>query len=86
MCSFRFGRRVTYSPQQYADEVGSLLTTMDADPLILNKNQLLGPSVSGQWTPEDVWATGFIDRFKDNMYAFTVEQYVLPLYRSLRTF
>lgn len=47
---------------------------MDANPLITNKAQLLAPSVSGQWTPEEVWDTGFIDKFKDRMYAFTVEQ------------
>jgi hypothetical protein len=49
---------------------------MNQDPLILNKNMLIGPSVatSGTWTPEQVWDTGFIDRFKDNLYALSVEQ------------
>lgn len=60
----------------YADEVGALITVMNNNPLILNKNMLIGPSVasSGTWTPEQVWDTGFIDRFKDNFYALSVEQ------------
>ncbi|KAF9474970.1 hypothetical protein BDN70DRAFT_884295 [Pholiota conissans] len=71
----KFGRRVTYSPQQYSDEVGQLIAAIDANPRITNKHQLLAPSVSGQWAPEDVWNTGFIDKYKDRMYAFTVEHY-----------
>ncbi|KJA24887.1 glycoside hydrolase family 79 protein [Hypholoma sublateritium FD-334 SS-4] len=71
----KFGRRTTYSPELYSGELESLISTMDADSLITNKAQLLAPSVSGQWTPESVWDTGFIDKFKDRMYAFTVEHY-----------
>ena len=70
----RFGRRTTYSPELYSGELEDLIATMDADSLITNKAQLLAPSVSGQRTPESVWDTGFIDKFKDRMYAFTVEQ------------
>ncbi|KAF8949995.1 glycoside hydrolase family 79 protein [Flammula alnicola] len=72
----QFGRRVTYSPQQYYDEIGQLITVMDANPLITNKNMLLAPSVAtGPWTPEQVWDTGFMNTYKDRMYAFTVEHY-----------
>ncbi|KDR78213.1 hypothetical protein GALMADRAFT_94783 [Galerina marginata CBS 339.88] len=72
----QFGRRVTYSPEQYCTEVQSLISTIDANPRIPVKNKLLGPSVaSGPWTPEQVWETGFIDRFKDRLYALTVEHY-----------
>jgi hypothetical protein len=72
----RFGRRVTYSPDMYSNEVQELIDVMDKDPLILNKNMLIGPSVatSGTWTPEQVWDTGYIDRFKDHLYALSVEQ------------
>ena len=73
-----FGRRTApYGPADYANEVTKLLTTIDANPRIPVKNNLVGPSVaSGPWTPEQVWQTGFIDRFKDRFYAFTVEQCV----------
>ena len=48
---------------------------MDADPRILNKNMLIGPSVaSGPWMPEQVWDTGFIDTCRDRLYCLSVEQ------------
>jgi len=60
----------------YSNEVQALINVMDQNPLILNKKMLIGPSVatSGTWTPEQVWDTGFIDRFKDRLYALSVEQ------------
>ncbi|KAJ3506310.1 hypothetical protein NLJ89_g6943 [Agrocybe chaxingu] len=72
-----FKRRVApYEPADYANEVQNLIEVMDNNPRIINKNMLLGPSIaSAHWTPADVWATGFIDRFRDRMYAFTVEHY-----------
>jgi hypothetical protein len=72
----QFGRRVTYSPQQYTDEVGSLLSAIQANPNIPIKNNLIGPSISTIiWQPEDVWNTGFIDKYKENLYALSVEHY-----------
>ena len=42
---------------------------------IPSKNILLGPSVaSGNWKPEQVWDTGFINTYSDNLAALTVEQ------------
>jgi hypothetical protein len=72
----RFQHRVTYSPEQYCDELQDLINTMDANPRIPVKNKLLGPSIAtGDWTPEQVWNAGFIDKFKDRLYALTVERY-----------
>jgi hypothetical protein len=79
LSNFRFGRRVApYGPQEYSSEVASLMSTIDANPRIPVKILFLGPSVSGPWTPEQVWDTAFINRFKDRFYAFTVQQYVCP--------
>jgi hypothetical protein len=37
---------------------------------------LVGPNIlSGQWTPEMVWNTGFVDEYKDNLAALSVEKY-----------
>jgi hypothetical protein len=39
----------------------------------------MGPSVAGgpgNWAPEDVWNTGFLDDYKDNLKYITVEQCV----------
>jgi hypothetical protein len=46
---------------------------------IPTKNNLMGPSVAGgpgNWAPEDVWNTGFLDDYKDNLKYITVEQCV----------
>ncbi|KAF4612358.1 hypothetical protein D9613_003768 [Agrocybe pediades] len=72
----QFGRRQTYSPAMYSNEIQQLIETIDQNPRIPVKNMLLGPSVAtGPWTPEQVWETGFIDRFKERLMALTVEHY-----------
>ncbi|KAF5334902.1 hypothetical protein D9611_009930 [Ephemerocybe angulata] len=72
----QFGRRTEYSPQAYFTEIGQLIQTIDANPNIPVKNKLVGPSVAtGPWTPEVVWETGFIDTYKDRLYALSVEHY-----------
>ena len=38
---------------------------------------LIGPNILGaNWTPEQVWNTGFVDQHKENLAALSVEQYV----------
>lgn len=63
-----------YDATSFFNEWGLLIQALDADPKILNKHMLIGPSVEGAWSPESVWATGFIDTYKDRMYALAVEQ------------
>lgn len=73
--SIRFGRREQYSPQAYFDEVGQLIRVIEARPDIAAvKDKLIGPSIAQVWTPESVWETGFIDVYRDNLYAITVER------------
>lgn len=72
----QFGRREQYSPQAYFDEVGQLIRVIEARPDIAAvKDKLIGPSIAQVWTPESVWETGFIDVYRDNLYAITVERY-----------
>jgi hypothetical protein len=48
---------------------------METKPKITNHRILIGPSTSGQvWHAEDVFATGFLDDYKDYLYAVSVEQ------------
>jgi hypothetical protein len=50
-----------------------------ANSSITVKNNLMGPSIAsgqGNWQPEDVWNTGFLDTYADNLKYLTVEQYV----------
>src|ERR1700722_19992159 len=39
---------------------------------------LIGPNiVTGDWTPEMVWNTGFVDDYQSNLAALAVQQYVI---------
>jgi hypothetical protein len=73
---FRNGHRPsTYAAQDYANDVGNLITAMEANSGIPNKNMLICPSVAtGPWTPEQVWDTGFIDTYNSYLSALAVEQ------------
>ena len=51
-----------------------MLQDILADSNIPVNNNLIGPSVSGGWTPEQVWDTGFITRYESNLGALSVEQ------------
>lgn len=73
---FRNGhRKPSYGPQDYTNEVGSLIKAMQANPGIRNKNMLICPSVANlAWTPEVVWNTGFLDYYSSHLSALAVEQ------------
>lgn len=61
-------------------EVGELIYAMSNDANIKTLNNLIGPSVAtGDWTPEMVWDTGFVDTYSDNLAYLSVEQYVFYL-------
>ena len=48
---------------------------MEADTTIATAKNLIGPSVAtGDWTPEMVWDTGFIQAYTNNLYALSVEK------------
>ncbi|KAG6813049.1 hypothetical protein H0H92_014321 [Tricholoma furcatifolium] len=69
-------RSSPYGPSEYFQDFSNLIATIQNNPGIPVKNMLLGPSLaSGPWSPEQVWATGYIDSFKDSLVAITVEQY-----------
>ncbi|KAJ7640830.1 glycoside hydrolase family 79 protein [Mycena polygramma] len=68
-------RNSSYSPQNYANEFGEMIAALNADANVPVKNNLIGPSVSGTWTPEMVWDTGFITQYTANLAALSVEHY-----------
>lgn len=74
-----FGRRVApYGVADYVREVGEVLQVLKSNSKVTNPNILLGPSVSGQnagWTGTDIFGAGFLDNYKDSLYAVTVEHY-----------
>ncbi|KAF4618770.1 hypothetical protein D9613_010025 [Agrocybe pediades] len=67
-----------YGPEDYFHEFGSLIQAMIADEDKLTprpKTLLLGPSIQFNWTAEEVWNTGFIDAYTDNLAFLSVERY-----------
>ncbi|KAG6857114.1 hypothetical protein H0H87_009241 [Tephrocybe sp. NHM501043] len=69
-------RTEPYGPYEYFTEFQNLVTTIQNNPNIPIKNMLIGPSLaSGPWTPEQLWETGYLDAFKDNLVAITMEHY-----------
>ncbi|KAF9555149.1 hypothetical protein CPC08DRAFT_145293 [Agrocybe pediades] len=66
----------TYTQYDYFGEFGDLVTAMSGDAHLTNRNLLIGPSVStGDWTPEMVWNTGFVDSYSNNLAFLSVEHY-----------
>ncbi|KAJ7927457.1 glycoside hydrolase family 79 protein [Mycena leptocephala] len=68
-------RNSSYGPQNYTNEFGELVAALAANANAPVKNNLIGPSVSGTWTPEMVWDTGFISQYTDSLNALSVEHY-----------
>ncbi|TFK36088.1 hypothetical protein BDQ12DRAFT_737177 [Crucibulum laeve] len=69
-------RPETYGPFDYFGEFGTLVTAMAADTNIPRQNLLIGPNLAtGAWTPEQVWDTGFIDSYHDQLAFLAVEHY-----------
>ncbi|KAG6864522.1 hypothetical protein C0991_008984 [Blastosporella zonata] len=73
----RHGHRPqTYSPYDYLGEVQNLVNAINVDGSIPNKNLLIAPNIAtGDWHPEDVWNTGFVDVFSQNLAYLAVENY-----------
>ncbi|KAG5647391.1 hypothetical protein DXG03_000461 [Asterophora parasitica] len=69
-------RQEGYGPFDYFGEFADLINAIDANPNIPVKNMLIGPSLaSGPWSPEMMWETDFINAYKDNLVAITMEHY-----------
>ncbi|KAH9834480.1 glycoside hydrolase family 79 protein [Rhodofomes roseus] len=69
-------RQSTYGPNDYFGEFAQVVQAMQADSNVKVNNNLIAPSVAtGDWTPEDVWNTGFIDTYEASLSALAVEHY-----------
>ncbi|KAG6829523.1 hypothetical protein H0H87_011178 [Tephrocybe sp. NHM501043] len=66
----------TYGPYDYLGEVQNLINAMSDDVHAINRNLLIAPNIAtGDWHPEDVWNTGFVDQFSANLAYLAVENY-----------
>ncbi|TFK68765.1 glycoside hydrolase family 79 protein [Pluteus cervinus] len=70
-----YHRTAPYTPQNYHDEVGSLISTIASDDNVPQKSVLIAPNLQGTWTPEQVWDTNFIQDFNNSIKILAVEHY-----------
>ncbi|KAH9929433.1 glycoside hydrolase family 79 protein [Fomitopsis serialis] len=68
-------RAANYSVWDYFGEFAEIVEAIAADDNIPMRNNLIAPSVSGTWTPEDVWNTGFLTSYDSSLGALAVEKY-----------
>lgn len=68
-------RPATYGPYDYFGEFGTVVNAVNNDPLIKSKNKLIAPNLSGVWTPEMVWNTGFVTSYSPSLGILSVEHY-----------
>ncbi|KAG2129513.1 glycoside hydrolase family 79 protein [Suillus bovinus] len=68
-------RPSTYSPSDYFGEFGTVVSAINNDGNIPVKNNLIVPSITGQWTPESVWNTGLVETYSSSLGALAVEHY-----------
>ncbi|KAJ7478241.1 hypothetical protein FB451DRAFT_1556993 [Mycena latifolia] len=69
----------TYGPYDYLGEVAAFLAQVDttgADPTGRAKTILVGPNIASfSWSLEQVWDTGFVDQFTNNLAYLAGEKY-----------
>lgn len=68
-------RPSTYAPSDYFNDFGILAAAVNNDNNIPVKNNLVAPSITGQWIPESVWDTGLVETYSSSLGALAVEHY-----------
>ncbi|KAG6856829.1 hypothetical protein H0H87_000306 [Tephrocybe sp. NHM501043] len=67
-------RDAPYGVKEYSNEFASLVQAIQDNPKVPIKNMLIGPSLtSGPWLPDQLWPTGYLDRFKDVLKIIAME-------------
>ena len=69
-----------YSPVDYFNEFGQLVSALETATVPSDKI-LIGPGiVSGTWSPEIVWDTGFVSNYSSNLAALAVQKCAFVLF------
>ncbi|KAG5722733.1 hypothetical protein E4T56_gene7377 [Termitomyces sp. T112] len=69
------GHYTSYGPFDYFGDFGVYVEDMN-DANLPGTNLLVGPSIAyADWTTEDVWNTGFVSAYNENLAFLTVENY-----------
>ncbi|KAI8996272.1 glycoside hydrolase superfamily [Trametes punicea] len=64
-----------YNETDYFNEFGVVVNAVQQDQKIINKNKLVAPSLQGQWTPADLFATGFLGAYASSLDVIAMEHY-----------
>ncbi|KAJ7031869.1 hypothetical protein C8F04DRAFT_1109322 [Mycena alexandri] len=70
-----------YTPYDYGGEMSDFLTQLAASGLDVTgraKQLLIGPNIANSqpaWAPEQIWNTGFVDTYSENLAYLAVEKY-----------
>ncbi|KAH9914072.1 glycoside hydrolase family 79 protein [Epithele typhae] len=69
-------RASTYGPFDFFGEFADFTTAYAADSKVSNKNNLIAPNLaSGNWWPEDIWNTGFMEAYGSSLQYLAMEHY-----------
>ncbi|KAI0354194.1 hypothetical protein OH77DRAFT_1426226 [Trametes cingulata] len=68
-------RPPTWNETDYFNEFGVVVNALKEYPKIQSKNKLVAPSLQGSWTPEDLFATGFLDSYASSLDVIAMEHY-----------
>ncbi|KAJ6513514.1 hypothetical protein DFH09DRAFT_999118 [Mycena vulgaris] len=68
-----------YTPFDYGGEMSDFLAQLDSSGADVNgraKQLLIGPNIANfAWQPQEVWDSGFVDKFNENLAYLAVEKY-----------
>ncbi len=69
-------RNLTYSPFDFFGEYAVFTQAWQNDGNVPTKNNIIAPSTSyAEWSPEQVWDTGFVDAYGQYLSHLAVEHY-----------
>ncbi|KAJ7707362.1 glycoside hydrolase family 79 protein [Mycena rosella] len=69
-------RPQTWGPANFSSEFGVVDAALRADPKVsVVDGKLIGPSLSGQWPPQEVWDVGFIPNHQKSLAALSMSFY-----------
>ncbi|KAJ7054036.1 glycoside hydrolase family 79 protein [Mycena amicta] len=69
-------RPQTYGPQDYSNDFSTVDSALRADSKVaVVDHKLLGPSLSGQWQPQEMWDVDFIPDHQQSLQAVSMSFY-----------
>ncbi|KAK0480722.1 hypothetical protein IW261DRAFT_1137525 [Armillaria novae-zelandiae] len=68
-------RNLSYNQYDYFGEFSDLIAAMGGSENDINRHLLIGPNTADQWSQQDVWNTGFVDAYSDNLAYLAFERY-----------